>query len=274
MVVGLFWNKWSFLALISLIHFGCWIEFFRIIEAITRKTLPKLLRTGVMVMGYSIMLFFCGDMFEIDDYHIRNNLPLIFGLAGLIVAGAGILSARNVSKRAFFYSLAGWIYISLSCGLLISLYDLNMFSSPPNHWKLIFLPAFVIGCMWVNDTMAYIVGSLVGRIPLSRISPKKTLEGTVGGIILCSLIMGLIGSSLDEGAYSVKNLAFWSGLALVAAVIGTSGDLLESKLKREAGLKDSGSFMPGHGGFLDRFDSLLLATPFCWLYLKFVVFYS
>ena len=136
---------------------------------------------------------------------------------------------------------------------------------------LIYFPLIVIGCMWINDTMAYIVGSLIGKTPLSKISPKKTWEGTIGGIVLSALIMGYVGFVFDEWFVFGKQLSFWITLALIAVIAGTFGDLLESKLKRMAGVKDSGSIMPGHGGFLDRFDSLILATPFVWLYVAFLM---
>jgi phosphatidate cytidylyltransferase len=119
--------------------------------------------------------------------------------------------------------------------------------------------------------MAYIVGSLIGKTPLSKISPKKTWEGTIGGIVLSALIMGYVGFVFDEWFVFGKQLSFWIILALIAVIAGTFGDLLESKLKRMAGVKDSGHIMPGHGGFLDRFDSLILATPFVWLYVIFLM---
>jgi phosphatidate cytidylyltransferase len=123
------------------------------------------------------------------------------------------------------------------------------------------MPLVIIATIWLNDTMAYLVGSFIGKTPLSSISPKKTREGTVGGVLI-SVAIVTIGSSLWIGARPLPIAA----VASVTAVSGTFGDLLESKLKRMAGVKDSGNFMPGHGGFLDRFDSLLLATPFAWIF--------
>jgi phosphatidate cytidylyltransferase len=108
--------------------------------------------------------------------------------------------------------------------------------------------------------MAYIVGSLIGKTPLSSISPKKTWEGTIGGIILSVAVMSLV------GWYANAEWRHYLFISLIAAITGTFGDLFESKLKRMSGVKDSGTFMPGHGGFLDRFDSLLFAIPFVWLY--------
>jgi phosphatidate cytidylyltransferase len=134
------------------------------------------------------------------------------------------------------------------------------------------LPCFVIFSIWINDTMAYIIGSLIGRTPLSSISPKKTWEGTIGGAILCVLVMGFIIIPIIYGklTLNVSYSIHWFVIAAICAVFGTLGDLLESKLKRLAGVKDSGRLMPGHGGFLDRFDSLLTATPFVWLYIYFM----
>jgi phosphatidate cytidylyltransferase len=104
------------------------------------------------------------------------------------------------------------------------------------------------------------VGSFIGKTPLSPISPKKTWEGTIGGIVLSVLVVALLFSYMGPGQIAWPFTGWIAAIALVASITGTLGDLLESKLKRMAGVKDSGSFMPGHGGFLDRFDSLLLAT--------------
>ena len=112
--------------------------------------------------------------------------------------------------------------------------------------------------------MAYLVGSVIGKTPFSKISPKKTWEGTAGGAILCVITIALLGYYLP----AARDIAVrhWIAIAAICAVTGTAGDLLESKIKRLANVKDSGSIMPGHGGFLDRFDSLLIATPFVGLY--------
>ena len=116
--------------------------------------------------------------------------------------------------------------------------------------------------------MAYIVGSLIGKTPLSKISPKKTWEGTIGGLLLSVVVAAVVSWFVfDSWAIAV----FIMIIAAIASVAGTIGDLLESKLKRMAGVKDSGNIMPGHGGFLDRFDSLLLATPAVWIYVYFLM---
>ncbi len=129
-------------------------------------------------------------------------------------------------------------------------------------------PCAIIFSIWINDTMAYLVGSYIGKTPFNKISPNKTWEGTIGGALLCIAIIALAGYFIPVAKH--LSLQDWVCIAAICAVFGTVGDLLESKLKRMAKIKDSGSFMPGHGGFLDRFDSLLIATPFVWAYIRFV----
>jgi len=207
MLTGLLWNQWSFLILFSIIHFGCWWEFIKLIRKIYDKKYLKYILLGLIYITMPIFLMI--DLgTELRVYTINNTNEIIY------------------------------------------------------H-KLI--PCSIIFSIWINDTMAYIVGSLIGKTPLSKISPKKTWEGTLGGIILATFVAGVIAWQFD---FNIQKIVIIAGIASVA---GTFGDLLESKLKRMAGVKDSGNIMPGHGGFLDRFDSLLLAIPAVWLYV-FLVF--
>ncbi|HRN98218.1 MAG TPA: phosphatidate cytidylyltransferase [Flavobacterium sp.] len=115
--------------------------------------------------------------------------------------------------------------------------------------------------IWTNDTFAYLVGRFAGQNKLfPRISPKKTIEGFIGG-----LGFALLTGSLIAWYFVMEPLAFWLVVAFVISVTGTLGDLVESKFKRVAGVKDSGSIMPGHGGILDRLDSIIFAAPFVFL---------
>lgn len=129
-----------------------------------------------------------------------------------------------------------------------------------------FSPGIMIGfflLLWTNDTGAYLVGSLIGKHPLfERISPKKSWEGFFGGLILTLIVARLL-----SGWLGVVDTTGWMIISFIASVAGTLGDLLESMLKRSHGLKDSGNVMPGHGGFLDRFDSVVVAFPLVYLYL-------
>jgi phosphatidate cytidylyltransferase len=159
------------------------------------------------------------------------------------------------------YSLSGLLYISLSLALLVGIRMLYGVESEGRGDFGKYIALTLIFSIWINDTMAYIVGSFIGKTPLSKISPKKTWEGTAGGAVLCVIVMAFIGKALG---LSYRDAAC---IAALAAITGTMGDLFESKLKRMAGVKDSGSFMPGHGGFLDRFDSLLFASVAVWIYM-------
>jgi phosphatidate cytidylyltransferase len=155
---------------------------------------------------------------------------------------------------------------------MLDLYGINYlyFHDTASIIQNYMIPVILIASIWINDTMAYIVGSFIGKTPLSKISPKKTWEGTIGGTILSVGLIGLLAPPLffPEAGFGISILLCL--IAAIAAITGTIGDLLESKLKRMAGVKDSGSIMPGHGGFLDRFDSLLIAVPAAWLFLKLI----
>jgi phosphatidate cytidylyltransferase len=272
MLLGLLWNHWSFFVLFSIIHFGCWWEYLKLTERINKTTLHIYTKLGFMLMGYGIMLLFCGEVYQVNGYGIKANLSLPISVAGFALLLMGIFQANIIRTKAIVMAAMGVLYISLCWGLMLDLYRPYEFIFDRNFDKPIrYLPAVLIFSIWINDTMAYIVGSLIGRTPLSKISPKKTWEGTVGGIILSVLVirfllLPLYIKSIGNAPITSAISFLFSCIALIAAITGTFGDLLESKLKRMAGVKDSGSIMPGHGGFLDRFDSLLLATPFVWVY--------
>jgi phosphatidate cytidylyltransferase len=124
--------------------------------------------------------------------------------------------------------------------------------------------------IWIYDTGAYCVGMLLGRHRLfERISPKKSWEGVIGGIVFC--VAGAYATHywFDE-FFQVPDLTTWVGLSVVVAVFSTFGDLVESLIKRTVGVKDSGNIMPGHGGILDRIDSLLLVVPAVLIYLQLI----
>lgn len=168
------------------------------------------------------------------------------------------------SGRYWLYYVLGVLYIV--CPMLMLIYlRLDFDLMPPekmnNFFSGVYIPFGLILLIWTNDTMAYIVGSFIGKTQLSKISPKKTWEGTIGGALLT---MGV--AILLQKLFNVFETRDWVLFGFCAAIFGTIGDLIESKIKRLADVKDSGNFMPGHGGFLDRFDSLFFATPFTWLY--------
>ncbi|HEY8399582.1 MAG TPA: phosphatidate cytidylyltransferase [Flavihumibacter sp.] len=256
MLTGLLWNQYSFFLLFSIVHFGCWYEYQRLVGRFEPryKQLTAFHRWGIQLAGWCFMLFFTGDHFARGSLSL-HAIGWWLGMIFLFVLPiTELLFTRHIELINIRYSFLGILYISLSWGLLMHLRTL------PDIGMVI--PLAIIFSIWVNDTMAYLVGSAIGRTPLSAISPKKTWEGTVGGILLAITTISLLAHWLDYPVYHA------AAISAIAAIAGTFGDLLESKLKRMAGVKDSGQIMPGHGGFLDRFDSLLIATPFIWLYVQ------
>jgi len=264
MLAGLLISHWTFFFLFSIIHFGCWFEYQKLIGLMDEdyRSISELHRYGIMIAGWCVMLYFTNNDFRFGDFVLHPVGWWLALLFAFLLPITELLFSHNISLKNIGYSAVGLIYISLSCGLMI---DLLIFPSLP-FMSTPLMPLIIIACMWINDTMAYIVGSLAGKTPLTSISPKKTWEGTIGGIILCMTIV-TIGSSYIP---TLRDFHFvhWLMISLIASVAGTFGDILESKIKRVAGVKDSGNIMPGHGGFLDRFDSLLVATPFVWLYVE------
>jgi phosphatidate cytidylyltransferase len=268
MLTGLLWNIWSFFILFSIIHFGCWYEYQKLLARIDSaySEISPFQKYGVMIAGWCIMMYcarpgYVGDVGNVG----LHNAGLYGGILFLfILPVAEILYTRKTYLRNMGYSALGLIYISLSLGMLLNLR--TFYPGPTLEAVNKLLVLAIILSLWVNDTMAYLVGSLIGRTPLSSISPKKTWEGTIGGIVFAVITMGGVGFYLSSG-FEMQTVTNWVIVAAIAAIAGTVGDLLQSKLKRLADVKDSGHIMPGHGGFLDRFDSLLFATPFIWLYI-------
>ena len=271
MLAGLLINQWSFFLLFSIIHFGCWVEYQELVGKIDfgYKEISFFHKYGVMIAGWCLMLYFTMDAFTIFGIRL-HELGWWLGLMFIFLLPViELLFAKNILLKNIGYSITGIIYISLSWGLLMEMTGISQGTIEPffkTDGFSIEIPIIIILSIWINDTMAYIVGSLIGRTPFSKISPKKTWEGTIGGVILCVATIFLFGF-LIYGSINERVINY-AVIALIASIAGTFGDLLESKLKRSAGVKDSGQLMPGHGGFLDRFDSLLLAIPFVWLYVR------
>jgi len=260
MAVGLLWNRWSFFVLFSIVHFGGWIEYQKLVSLFNPdyKTISKVHRWGVRLAGWCLLLYFTNNTLHLGAVSL-TEVGFWLGIILLFLIPAAELFLRKPFLiKNLGYSLCGLLYISLSLALFIHLR--SRWAADSASLSLT-IPLLIIFTLWVNDTMAYIVGSFIGKTPLSSISPKKTWEGTVGGIILAIIVMMVI--AYFTGRLSLLHTAIITALA---AISGTFGDLFESKLKRMAGVKDSGSIMPGHGGFLDRFDSLLFASTVVWLY--------
>lgn len=241
---------------------GMW-EFYNIATKVECRPRYAVGLVAGVVMFLSAFMLFDGyatgrgldmDMFLGGLLYLVMLIPLCF-IVELFLASEHPL--RNVAS-----TLLGVWYVALPLSLMLFI-PLLLTDRGWTPWAVLFY-LFIV---WANDVFAYIVGVTMGRHRLcERISPKKSWEGFIGGIV-GALAVGAIGAKVVGGGYLL-----WLGLAFVVALTGVLGDLVESMFKREADVKDSGNIMPGHGGMLDRFDALLISSPFAFAYLAIMLY--
>ncbi len=211
----------------------------------------------VLLRGYYIFLAYLGLWWAyiyIIDQPFLINMLMSFTIAVDLALLYYLFSKKKKLYMNYEKNLVGLFYIGGGCIFLTMLpYRDQEFA------KFLMIGIFIL--IWVNDSFAYLVGKSIGRTKLfPRVSPKKTVEGTLGG-----MVFALIASYFIAKYEPILNLQQWVILAFVIVTMGSLGDLVESKLKRDAGVKDSGAILPGHGGLLDRLDSLIFAAPFAYL---------
>ena len=195
-------------------------------------------------------------------------LPFIFTLIVIMVRELYFKKPSPLNDWA--HTLFPVIYIALPYALT-SMLAFDVQGPETGYSPVVPLTLFVF--LWCNDVGAYCTGCTIGKHKLfERISPKKTWEGSIGGAVFTMVAAYLLHHFLPDW-YSFMPVWVWIGMALVVVLFGTWGDLIESLMKREMGIKDSGKILPGHGGMLDRFDSALLAIPATVVYLSLIGFY-
>jgi phosphatidate cytidylyltransferase len=262
MLGGLMWNNYSFFTLFVIIAMGSLFEYQKLLALIypNYNSVSLFHKWGVYLMAAGIMFTLSAKILPLDAKLFTlvgtRVVPIILGV---MVIGDVISKKFNLQNWAI--SFVGLIYIPMGLSLFYLIKGAPV-STYYRNWDFA-IPLLIIVAVWVNDTMAYIVGSLIGKRQISAVSPNKTWEGTIGGMLISILVVSKVTGYLIPDLNS--NAVFL--ICLVSVIAGNYGDFFESKLKRMAGVKDSGNMMPGHGGFLDRFDSILLAGPFVWLLL-------
>ena len=258
MVGGIIWNFWSCVLLFSLISlFGLW-EFYTLVK----EKINWVEKTTGILLGIILLAVSCGKyFFRVPD--------ILFSYAFLIIilVFPSFLIIKLFKRMELFgifsFVVFGIFYVILPFCFLILSYSSLSYWEVNNNSKIILGYFFLI---WSNDTFAYLVGRAIGKTKLfERISPKKTWEGTIGGIVCTQGIAYILSIYFTELAP-----VHWHIVALIVSVFGTLGDLVESMFKRSLGVKDSGNILPGHGGILDRFDGVLLSSPFVVTYLMLI----
>lgn len=209
----------------------------------------------------SVLTFLTGYLITISILPLQASIAFFF-VVFLAVIFQLFQKTDKVTEKAGIILLT-ILYLPLPLLMMNMLYFRNFDLQDPQFYLLLSL--FLI--TWINDTFAYITGSLLGRHKLiERISPKKTWEGSLGG-----LLFSLIGAYALSMIFPEIDLYEWMIFSLIIVIFGTFGDLVESVLKRSAGIKESGNLIPGHGGILDRIDSILLATPAAFIYVFYIL---
>lgn len=246
----------GFLLLIVVV--GMW-EFYNIAAATgatPHRTLG--LAAGVVLLVTTFFLFdgFISDMRSADSVDMLIGGILYFTVLIPLCFVVELFYDSETPLRNVATTLMGIFYVAYPMALLLFIPILITGEWQPESFL------FYLFIVWGNDVFAYLTGIAFGKHKMApRISPKKSWEGFAGGVA-GAMAMGAIGSFVVGGS-----LGMWLGLAAVVAITSVFGDLVESMFKREAGIKDSGKIMPGHGGVLDRFDALLISSPFAFVYL-------
>ena len=237
-------------------------EFTGLVNERDGVTVNRLISTVAAVYFFYAMTYYCSDMYAGIAKSVVF-IPYLVTIVYLLVAELYLKQKDPIQDWA--YTMLAQMYIALPFSL-INVLAFNATSEGFVSFNTL-LPLSIFVFLWVNDSGAYIGGSLFGKHKMwERHSPGKTWEGTAFGVTVAILLAVFIGPLLTDIAWY-----HWLALGIICSVVDTLGDLVESMLKRSVGVKDSGNIMPGHGGFLDRFDSLLISMPFAYVYLTLVV---
>lgn len=249
-IIGLAWNVWSAIGVMGLFSIlGIW-EYNTILQQPNQGPSKFLGVIGGILVFAILTEFWISFPFGAK----RSGIAIVALLPFLVMITELFRKKENPLQNVAL-TLFGWFYVILPMLLLV-------FMRGKDQWS--FDAIFPIGMLlivWTNDTFAFLSGKFFGKTPLfPRLSPKKTWEGTIGGLVF-SIIAGYL-----LYFFSGIDLLFWLISALIIAPAAILGDLFESMIKRSLGIKDSGTILPGHGGILDRFDAAYFAAPLFFIF--------
>jgi len=265
LLASILYSTESFLILFGIFLIISIYEFCNLVQV--NKTIPLISGTSIYVLIILISNYY---NLKAEDIQL---LDIVLPAITLLISIKCVVflfdnSLQKISNSSKYIYLLGYITLPFIFITKISFGIKN------------YNPKIIIGLLiliWTNDTFAYIVGKSIGKHKLfEKISPKKTIEGFFGGLIFAIFAGYLISMYLIKPStqFSDKSILIWMIIAAIVGVMGTIGDLIESKFKRIAGVKDSGKIMPGHGGVLDRLDSVIFVAPFIFLFYKILYYVS
>ena len=279
LLTSILYSTESFFVLFGLFLVITIYEFCNLIQ--TNKIVPiffgiSLYTSVTLVSHYNKITTETLNRFFNADFEISINiqeLDIVLLVVSLVVSIKCILflfydKFQKISTSSKYLYLLGYIILPFIFITKIS-FGVNDYN-----------PKIIIGLfilVWTNDTFAFIVGKSIGKNKLyEKISPKKTIEGFIGGIVFSVLAGYLISKYYIKASpqFSEKSIMIWVSIAIIVSFVGTIGDLIESKFKRIAEVKDSGKIMPGHGGILDRLDSVIFVAPIIFLFYKILYYVS
>jgi len=252
-IVGCVYNEWTYYAVFFIICGATVMEFYSLCSS--EKVLPSK-PIGILISLYIFTLTFLIEKGILTGDWYFSIFPVV-----VIVYLIKLYKKEEKPFTNIGYTLLGITYVALPFALL----NISVFSFGSYDYEI---PIGLLLILWAYDTGAYFIGIRFGKRRLfERISPKKSWEGAFGGLLLAMILASVVGYY-----FTSLSLIEWYGFTLIVVVAGTYGDLVESLFKRSIDIKDSGRTIPGHGGFLDRFDGLLLSMPFIVFYLKVILF--
>ena len=183
-----------------------------------------------------------------------------------ILALFSVMSNLKINFNDIAVTILGIIYVPIMLLFLVLTWHMN------NGYLLIW---FILGGAWLTDSFAYLVGITIGKHKISKISPNKSIEGCIGGLLGCAIAFGLYSSYLNNNFLveldNELNITLMTIIGVFISLISQIGDFFASSIKRYCGIKDFGGIMPGHGGILDRFDSIIMISPFIYILFEFVI---
>ncbi|MEN8883663.1 MAG: CDP-archaeol synthase [Flavobacteriaceae bacterium] len=247
-ISAILYSKESYVTLVSLFGLVCIWEFLKLLNF--KNIIPYIVFISILFLSFSNY-----------NSQLLMTILLVISLTGSIQ----LLIQLHTKKNNFPSNTIQKIDISIRY-LLLSFAFLILLPVVNGEYQESIILSLVI-FIWVNDSFAFLVGKNFGKRKLfESVSPKKTIEGFLGGVFFTVIAAIIISFNID-----FLSITHWIVLSLIVSILGTTGDLVESKFKRQANIKDSGTIMPGHGGLLDRLDSLLFVAPFVYLYIHYII---